>query len=94
MPIALLPALYVWEWPVAEVWAILIATGPAAVVGHITMTKAYKLADASFVAGLIMPGSHLRSFLAGLCLASYQIFGLGWVPASFLYHHYMSFGVR
>ncbi len=52
MPIALLPALYVWEWPVSEVWAILIATGPAAVVGHITMTKAYKLADASFVAGI------------------------------------------
>ena len=52
MPMALLPALYVWEWPVFEVWAILIATGPAAVVGHITMNKAYKLADASFVAGI------------------------------------------
>ena len=52
MPMALLPALYVWEWPVFEAWASLIATGPAAVVGHITMTKAYKLADASFVAGI------------------------------------------
>ena len=52
MPMALLPALYIWEWPTLEAWAILIATGPAAVVGHITMTKAYKLADASFVAGI------------------------------------------
>lgn len=52
MPIALLPALYVWEWPTKEVWFILFATGPAAVIGHFTMTKAYKLADASFVAGV------------------------------------------
>ncbi len=52
MPMALLPALYVWEWPSAEVWLILIITGPAAVIGHLTMTKAYKLADASFVAGV------------------------------------------
>ena len=52
MPMALLPALLVWEWPVFEAWVVLIVTGPAAVVGHITMTKAYKLADASFVAGV------------------------------------------
>jgi drug/metabolite transporter (DMT)-like permease len=52
MPLALLPALYVWEWPQFEVWMILIATGPVAVIGHVTLTKAYKLADASFVAGV------------------------------------------
>ena len=52
MPMALLPAVFVWEWPVFEAWLILIATGPVAVIGHITMTKAYKLADASFVAGV------------------------------------------
>ena len=52
MPIALLPALYVWEWPLFEAWVVLVATGPAAVVGHLTMTKAYKLADASLVAGV------------------------------------------
>lgn len=52
MPIALAPALYVWEWPNMDVWLILIATGPVAVIGHVTMTKAYKLADASFVAGI------------------------------------------
>lgn len=52
MPIALVPALYVWEWPNMDVWLILIATGPVAVIGHVTLTKAYKLADASFVAGI------------------------------------------
>ena len=52
MPLALLPALYVWEWPSYNVWMILMATGPVAVIGHVTMAKAYKLADASFVAGV------------------------------------------
>ena len=52
MPLALLPALYVWEWPSYNVWLILMATGPVAVIGHVTMAKAYKLADASFVAGV------------------------------------------
>jgi drug/metabolite transporter (DMT)-like permease len=42
----------VWEWHVPEVWLILIATGPFAVVGHFTLAKAYSLADASFVAGV------------------------------------------
>jgi drug/metabolite transporter (DMT)-like permease len=31
---------------------ILIATGPIAVIGHFTLTKAFSLADASFVAGV------------------------------------------
>ena len=52
MPLALLPAVYVWEWPSYDVWLILMATGPVAVIGHVTMAKAYKLADASFVAGV------------------------------------------
>jgi drug/metabolite transporter (DMT)-like permease len=52
MPMALVPAVFVWEWPNWQVWLILMGTGPAAVIGHITMTKAYKLADASFVAGV------------------------------------------
>lgn len=52
VPLALLPALYVWEWPEMEVWLILAVTGPVAVIGHVTLTRAYKLADASFVAGV------------------------------------------
>ena len=52
IPIAIIPALLVWEWHANEVWLIMIATGPIAVVGHFTLTKAYSLADASFVAGI------------------------------------------
>ena len=49
---ALVPALLVWEWHVPEVWFILIATGPFAVIGHFTLAKAFSLADASFVVGV------------------------------------------
>ena len=52
MPIAFIPALLVWEWPNEEVWLILLGTGPVAVIGHFAMTRAYKLADLSFVAGI------------------------------------------
>ena len=52
MPIAFIPALLVWDWPNEEVWLILFATGPVAVIGHFAMTRAYKLADLSFVAGI------------------------------------------
>ena len=52
LPMALLPAIWVWEWLQLEVWLVLIATGPIAVIGHLTLTKAYALADASFVAGV------------------------------------------
>ena len=51
-PLAFVPALLVWEWHNTEVWLILIATGPIAVIGHFTLTKAFSLADASFVAGV------------------------------------------
>jgi len=52
IPMALVPAIIVWEWPNHQVWLIMMATGPVAVIGHFTLTKSYSLADASFVAGV------------------------------------------
>ena len=52
VPMAAIPAMIVWQWFTLEVWMILIATGPIAVFGHITLTKAFSLADASFVSGV------------------------------------------
>lgn len=48
-PIALVPALFVWETPAPEFWGWLLAMGPIAVVGHIAMVRAYSLGDASAV---------------------------------------------
>ena len=52
IPMALIPALFVWTWPSLEVWLFLLATGPVAVLGHIMMTKAFSLTDASIVAAV------------------------------------------
>ena len=50
LPLALVPAWLVWSWPAAEVWPYLLATGPIAVFGHLALTKALSVADASIVA--------------------------------------------
>lgn len=52
IPLALIPAILVWSWPSFEVWLYLLATGPVAVIGHILMTKAYSITDASIIAAV------------------------------------------
>ncbi len=51
-PLTLLPALYVWEWPRPDVWPFLIAFGPVAVLGHVTMARAFAATEASIVMGI------------------------------------------
>jgi drug/metabolite transporter (DMT)-like permease len=48
-PVALIPALFVWEIPARDYWLVILAMGPIATLGHVTMVKAYALADASAV---------------------------------------------
>lgn len=50
LPMGLVPALFVWEWPEPSAWLYLAAMGPVAVLGHISLTKAFSLADASAIA--------------------------------------------
>lgn len=50
-PMAAGPAIAVWTWPPFEVWPYLLALGPVATLGHITLTRAFAAADASFIAG-------------------------------------------
>ncbi|MDH3580198.1 MAG: DMT family transporter [Hyphomicrobiales bacterium] len=47
-PLTFLPALYVWQWPEPDMWLWLIAMGPVATLGHVTLTRAFAAADASF----------------------------------------------
>lgn len=47
-PLTLLPALYVWQWPDPGLWPYLIALGPVAMLGHVTLTRAFAAAEASF----------------------------------------------
>lgn len=51
-PVALIPALYVWQWPEPDLWLWLLSFGPCAAIGHFALARAYGLADASFVSAI------------------------------------------
>ena len=46
-PLALIPALFFWEWPEAMTWLWLICLAGAGTIGHLCYTRAYQLADVS-----------------------------------------------
>jgi drug/metabolite transporter (DMT)-like permease len=48
-PLALIPALFVWQWPPAHLWLALAAMGGLGMLGHITLARAFAAADASMV---------------------------------------------
>ena len=48
-PPSLVMAAFVWSWPPAHVWPLLIAIGCAAAVGQLSMNRAFALAEASAV---------------------------------------------
>lgn len=48
-PMALIPALFVWEWPTATQFLWLAVVAAQGTMGHLCLTQAYKLADISAV---------------------------------------------
>jgi drug/metabolite transporter (DMT)-like permease len=48
-PIALVPALFVWQWLDPHLWAVCAAMGGLGMLGHITLARAFAAADASVV---------------------------------------------
>lgn len=48
-PVALVPALFFWEWPDAGNWPLIVLMGVLASAGHVTLTRALAASDASFV---------------------------------------------
>ncbi|MCG8561319.1 MAG: DMT family transporter [Hyphomicrobiales bacterium] len=48
-PVALVPALFVWQWPEPAQWPLLALMGAVATLGHITLTRALAASDASYV---------------------------------------------
>ena len=49
IPLTLLPAIFVWQWPTFEQLLWLAAIGVCGTTGHLLFTNAYKLADVSLV---------------------------------------------
>jgi len=50
--VALGPGLWVWQPLTAELWAVLAAMGTLGMLGHITLARAFRAADASVVMGV------------------------------------------
>ena len=61
-PVALVPALFVWEWPQSTTWLWLMALGGVTALAHLSMTRAIGMSDISAV----MPYDFLRLPFAAL----------------------------
>lgn len=48
-PASLVPALFVWQWPAAALWPVLVGMGTCAVLGHVFLMRAFASTDASLV---------------------------------------------
>ena len=47
LPLSLVPALFVWTWPSADVLPALLGMGVCAVLGHVALVRGYAATDAS-----------------------------------------------
>lgn len=68
-PLSLVPAMLVWEWPTPELWGVAILFGAVGTAGHICLTRALTLSDATSV----MPFDYLR--LPYVAVIAYAAFG-------------------
>jgi drug/metabolite transporter (DMT)-like permease len=68
-PIALVPALFVWTWPSAEMWMWVILIGTVASTAHMAFTRAISLADTMY----LMPFDYLR--LPQVAFLGWALFG-------------------
>ena len=83
-PLALVPALFVWQWPAAELWPWIVAMGPIAALGHVALTRAFASADASMVA----PFDFARlpfAVLVGFVFFGELIDGWTWLGAGIIF---------
>jgi len=67
--IAMLPALFVWTWPSAEMWMWVILIGIVASTAHMAFTRAFSLADTMY----LMPFDYLR--LPQVAFLGWMLFG-------------------
>ena len=77
-PLSLVPALFVWRWPGAEMWIVLTALAGIGTLGHLAFARAMALADLAAV----MPWEFTR--LPMMAVVALLLFGevpSGWALA-------------
>ncbi|WP_051512075.1 DMT family transporter [Skermanella stibiiresistens] len=68
-PMSLIPALFVWTWPSWDMLGWLVLMGGIATLGHLALTRAFHMADAS----AMMPFDYTK--LPFSALLGYLVFG-------------------
>lgn len=68
-PLSLVPATLVWEWPTLELWGVAVLFGAVGTAGHVCLTRALTISDATSV----MPFDYLR--LPFVAIIAYVAFG-------------------
>lgn len=99
-PMALVPAVFVWTWPTLTQLFWLAVLGGVLTLGHLTLTRAFRMAEASALA----PYDYVKLPLTALM--AYPLYGevmdlWGWVGAAviagaalYIAHHESSSGRR
>ncbi|WP_420391755.1 DMT family transporter [Acuticoccus sp.] len=64
-----IPAALVWQWPSAFMWLVFVGMGAMGMLGHITLTRAFRATDAS----VVMPAEFAR--LPFAVALGYALFG-------------------
>ncbi len=84
VPLALIPAIFVWKTPTPEIWLAMAALGLVAVLGHVTLVRGYTVAEASLV--MTFKFSRLPfSVLIGYLAFGEMIDGPTWLGATLIF---------
>ncbi len=84
LPLSLVPALLVWQWPTAAMLPALIGMGVCAVLGHVSLVRGYTVTDASLALTLEFSKLPFTVALAYLAFAE-TIDGWTWVGALIIF---------
>jgi drug/metabolite transporter (DMT)-like permease len=84
LPLSLVPALFVWQWPTAAMLPTLIGMGVCAVLGHIALVRGYTVTDASLALTLEFSKLPFTVGLAYLAFAE-TIDAWTWVGAAVIF---------
>ena len=70
-PLALIPAIGVWEWPTLETWGYLWAMALTATIAHLCFTRAFRLVDITALQPLEFIKLPFAVFLAWIVFAEW-----------------------
>ena len=89
VPMSLVPAWFVWEWPSGIIWLWVVLSGLFGTAGHMLWTRALKLGDASMLTPIsflqVLVVSVYGYFLFNEVLDRWTMLGAGIIFASNVY---------